>query len=152
MAFTEKITENLKSGRSVIIVGQTDEGKSWFVDHKLLPALRNLGWRVCYYPEGNIVPGISEECDIAIFDEVESFLDQEFLENLYPEERPYYPDYYIERVKGWFGKMKNYLCPCIYIVTRNGEDEIGYFAKNIQAIDFDDRPIEVLVFRRDVSG
>ena len=129
-----KIIERYKRGESIVLVGGNSAGKTWFVQNELMPALVVSGIVVQYFEDCDHTTDIYEETDMAIVDEVETFIDREYLEQKHPEDNPYYNDSYVEKVNGWFGKLKNIKVPVLYIMTRD-KDDIEYLQKNMKITD-----------------
>ncbi|MEI7792176.1 MAG: hypothetical protein WCI57_01660 [Candidatus Berkelbacteria bacterium] len=145
----EEIYNLLQNGTSVILVGETDSGKSWFVEKQLIPYLESKGQEVQYFSDCNEIPDSADDKKVGIFDEVETFLDREFLEKSHPEDFPYYTPEYEEAVKNWFLKLAKFTKPSVYIITRNSKADIKNFLNNITSVDWDERKIAVISFSKE---
>jgi len=145
----EKIYNLLQNDTSVILVGETDSGKSWFVEKQLIPYLESKGQEVQYSSDCNEIPDLVDNKKIGLFDEVETFLDRDFLEIAHPEESPYYTPEYEAIVKNWFVKLAKFTKPSVYIITRNSKADIQNFLNNIASVDWDNRKIAVISFGKE---
>ncbi len=143
---TKKIYNILEKSQSVILVAPTDAGKTWFVLNKLIPFLGQRGVSVKYFEDGDAISG--DNFEIAIVDEVEILADRKFLEEIYPEDRPFYTDSYLKKMQRWHSSMSKLKMPSVYIVTRNDKRAIGYLKKKVFSAEWDGRKIEVLEFKR----
>lgn len=144
-----EILKLLTNGSSLFLIGPADSGKSWFAKNNLLPFLIKQGLRGNYFTDcDEISSGKSEHYDFALIDEVESLQDFEYLENVYPDERPYYSNQYLQKVKTWFEKIALLECPSVYIITRNEPPDIDNFVRHVKKADWDGRKVEVLIFEK----
>ena len=141
----EKICSLLKAGMSVIIVGKSDTGKTWYAMNSLIPYLREQGLSTSYVDECSNISENITPVDVAIIDEVETFLDREYLEKKHPEEQPYYSKEYEQRVFDWFSKLEKIKSPAVYFISRD-EVYIENFIKNIHSVDWDDRQVTAIRF------
>jgi len=145
----EEIYNLLQNGTSVILVGETDAGKSWFVEKQLIPYLESKGQEVQHFSECDEIPDLVDNKKVGIFDEVETFLDRDFLEKTHPEDSPYYTPEYEAIVKNWFIKLAKFTKPSVFIITRNSETDIQNFLNNITSVDWDNRKIAVIPFSKE---
>jgi hypothetical protein len=134
---------------SIMLVGATDEGKTWFVINVLIPFLKQQGLRVKYFKDCNDI-NFQEKIveDIVIVDEVEVLSDKKYLEEQHPDENPYYTDKYLKEVELWHEKLKQINQPCLYIVTRNELQEQTYFMDHVKSAEWNSKPVKVLLFQR----
>ncbi|MDO8507217.1 MAG: hypothetical protein Q7S53_01465 [bacterium] len=139
------LIEQLKEDKSIVLVGPTDLGKTHFVASQLLPALGKAGIDARMVKDCDEDFNILEGVDIAIFDEVETFIDREFLEKRHPEEIPYYTSMYAKKVLGWFDKLGKVEIPAVYIITRNEKEEVEYLVENMRLTDWG-RKVKTLSF------
>jgi len=137
----------LKDGTSVLLVGATDEGKTWFMERELIPEMEKMGMKVGYLenPDSEMEAGN----DFYVIDEVEILSDREFLEELHPEEVPFYEDKYLKEVERWHGKIGEIKKPCVYVLTRNDEREIENLMKGELRAEWDGRELKVVRFERE---
>lgn len=142
---TEKIYKELLSRNSVLLVGHTNSGKTYYAVNELMPFLKNKKFNAVYLANCEIVPIISNDAVAMIIDEVETLADKDFLEQSHPEDKPYYSLAYLNKVKKWHEKLKNIQVPAVFILTRNEKEEIKYLVNNINTTDWGD-PVKVLVF------
>ena len=133
---TEKIYKELLSHNNVLIIGQTDSGKTHYVLNELIPFLRMKKLNIIYFSGCNDSLNIPNNTDVAIIDEVETLMDKDFLEQQYPDNKPYYSAEYLEKVKSWHNKLKNIKIPSVFILTRNGKKEIKYLVENVKIMDW----------------
>ena len=138
----QTILELLKKDISVLLIGKTDSGKTYFILNELIPYLKTTGLEVKYYKDCNQVNGLPKE-DVVIIDEVETLLDTEQLEAQHPEENPYFSEEYLDKIQQGHEKLKQIKQPCIYVITRNDSEDIDYFLKNIKTVDWDNRKVEI---------
>ncbi|MFC1700602.1 hypothetical protein ACFLZ0_00425 [Patescibacteria group bacterium] len=143
----QTILQNIKENISIFLIGQVDSGKTYFVLNELITFLKKEKINVKYFKDCNQIVDLLK-ADIVIIDEVETLLDKEYLESHHPEENPYYSKEYLNKVKQWHEKLKQIKQPCIYIITRNSSEDIDYFLKNINSVDWDDRKIVSILFER----
>jgi predicted AAA+ superfamily ATPase len=141
----KQIITEIKEGKSVMIVGPTESGKTWFIENLLSGSLKNAGLDFVYL-NGHNNPIKADECDVVIVDEFETFLDREFLERLHPEDRPYYTDDYVARILEWQNKLKSIDVPMIFIITRNQKEEITNLVLNIHNTDWG-LPVKVFEYQ-----
>src|SRR3989344_7163315 len=139
----EKVIDSLLRNKSVVLVGSTNSGKSYWVEHYLIPVL-GKSKKIAYFKEAEDIQKI--EADIFIFDEAETFFDKEFLRKRYPEKNPYYAPSYVKRVKNWHELYKKLNKPSLYIITRNSDEEVDYLVQNFNHTDWDNREILTLKF------
>ena len=147
MPLCESIHKDILSGTNIVLIGGTDEGKTWFVHNELIPCLEEKGLRVKYFKDCNAEFDLSDNPELVIIDEVETLTDREFLEKRHPEEKTYYKKKYLQEVKGWHEKLKNINLPAIYIVTRSEKEEIDFLSKNLRVTDWG-KPVKCIVFKR----
>lgn len=145
---SERISQLMASGRSVVMIGRTESGKSWFVTHTLLPYLQEKGHSVAYFAEPNDYDE-NVSADLVIADEVEILADRDYLQKQYPNEKPYYTPDYLIRVRDWFHKLAEIHQPTLYIVTRNTDEDIDNIVQNMKCAEWDDRPVEIVKFYKD---
>ena len=144
MSILQKLTKGLLRGENLALIGTSDSGKTHFVKEELIPELEKNGKKVAYFKDGSNIT--DQEADIYIFDEVESFCDREYLEEKYPEEKPYYTDEYERKVKGWFWNYKKHDKSCLYIITRKNKEDVNYLENHLRWADWDDRKLEAFAF------
>lgn len=133
---TEKIYKELLLCNSVLLIGLADRGKTYYALNELLPFLNKKGLDAAYFQNCNDFSKVPENTDVVIVDEVETFLDKDFLEQQYPDEKPYYSAEYLEKVKIWHNRLKIIKIPSVFILTRNKEEEIKYLVNNIKTTDW----------------
>ncbi len=144
----EIILQKILNGRNILIVGKTNSGKSYFVKNKIIPLLGINSLRISYFEEcANLE--INNQSDVYIVDEVEILFDKLFLENLHPEEKPYYTKIYLDKVKIWQNKLSKIVKPVICIVTRNDKKELEYIFENYKKLEWNNLPVEIIKFERD---
>ena len=144
----ERILGSLKEGRSLFLVGFGDSGKTWFAINELVPFLQKKGLDVTYFSDCDHLLGSATVGNAVVVDEVEVLQDRAYLESTHPDERPYYSDDYVVKVKSWFDKLRNVQQPCVYIVTRNSTEDVKNFMEMIKKTDWDSRTIETVEFHR----
>lgn len=117
----DEILNLLINKHSVLLVGEGRSGKTYFVEHELIPALESGGVKALFLNDlESDVP--SEDFDVLIADEFETFIDKDYLEKNHPDENPYYSDKYIEQVKGWHLRIKEVKKPILFLLTRDARD------------------------------
>lgn len=142
---SKQITDLLSQNKSIVLVGPTNSGKSYWVEHTLIPELEK-GKKIAYFKETTDIK--ETDADIYIFDEAETLFDKEFLEERHPEENPYYTPAYLEKVKSWHEMYKKFGKPSLYIITRNSEEELDHLVQNFTHTDWDNRGILTIRFER----
>lgn len=138
--------QKILKGKNVILIGPTNSGKSYFIQNKLIPLLKQNNIKASYFEECSDLQ-LNNRCDIYIVDEVEILFDKTFLENKYPKVQPYYSENYLEKVKKWHKKLAQITKPIICVVTRNGEEEIDYLLKNYKKLEWNNLPVDVVKFK-----
>lgn len=133
---TEKIYKEILSRKSVLMIGRTNSGKTHYALNELIPFLKMKKLNTLYFSNCNDLLNIPNNADVAIIDEAETLVDKDFLEQQYPNNRPYYSVEYLEKVKSWHSKLKTIKVPSVFILTRNGKDEIEYLIENIKTMDW----------------
>lgn len=144
MNLLNKIAIGLIRRENMVLIGTSDSGKTKFVKEELIPELEKKGKKVAYFKDGANIK--EQEADVYIFDEVETFSDREYLEEKYPEEKPYYTDEYEKKVKDWFWEYKKYDAACLYVITRKTKEDVEYLSDHFKWADWDDRRLETFIF------
>ena len=116
-SLTKKIYKELSARNSVALIGATDSGKTWYVKNELVPFLESSESKVKYFKDCKQKLEIKKDDDIIIVDEVETFVDREYLEKRHPEEGPYYSKKYLNQVNGWHKKLKDIQKPAIFLIN-----------------------------------
>ncbi len=145
----EIIYKNTREGMSMFLIGQTNSGKTWFIEHILIPYLDKMGVSVQYFKNAEEIAGVKSKTDLIIIDELETFQDARHLEQNHPNEKSYYQTSYIKRVENWFSVLKNIKNICLYVISRNNKEDINFLANSCQFADWDNRKIVTLVFSKD---
>jgi hypothetical protein len=143
----QEILQRVLDGRNIIIIGETNSGKSYFVKNEIIPLLEKNNFKVSYSEDCESLK-INSRCDVFIVDEVEILFDKEFLENMYPEKMPYYTDNYLKKVKSWLNKLSKITKPIICTITRNGKTEIDYVYENYKSLEWNNLPVDVVKFEK----
>lgn len=128
--------------RSIILVGPTDSGKTYWVQNTLIPFLESSGQKVEYLKDGD--QSLAGTPDVVVCDEVETLFDEEYLQGETPE--PYYTNEYLTKVRRWFANYSLLPQKTIFIVTRNESDQIKNLVDNMHQADWDNRDVTVLKF------
>lgn len=139
----EKIRSELRF-RSVILVGPTDSGKTYWIQNTLIPYLESQGKKVEYLRDGD--EGAASTSDIVICDEVEVLFDEKYLQGGSSE--PYYSDNYLNKVHRWFSNYSLLPRQTVFVVTRNKPDQIKNLIDNMRQADWDNRDVLVLEFKK----
>ena len=142
---TEKIYKELLLRNSVLLMGRADSGKTCYALNELVPFLNNKKLNTVYFNNCDDLLMVPDNTDIVIVDEVETFIDKDFLEYQHPEDKPYYSAEYLEKVKSWHNKLKIIQKPTVFILTRSGKEEIEYLVDNVKTTDWG-TPVKCLVF------
>ncbi|MCX6713407.1 MAG: hypothetical protein NTY66_04350 [Candidatus Vogelbacteria bacterium] len=143
------ILANIQNGSDTYLVGPTDSGKTWFVEHELIPFLQNEGLAVRYFENANkITPDIKFSEDVVIMDETEILVDKSFREGLHPAERPFYSPDYLDKVATWHKVFKNISQPAVFIITRNKPEEIDHLIQTIRQNEWNGKPARAIEFVR----
>ncbi len=140
-----KISGLLSKGGCVVLVGLSNSGKTYWVEHKLVPYLEQNN-KVVLFKDGNAVQ--SAQGDIFIFDEAETLFDKSFLEDRHLDERPYYSPKYLEQVRAWHKLYTQFIGATLFIISRNTNEEIDYLVRNFKRTDWDNRDIIILEFKK----
>ena len=143
MNMLEKISSELRF-RSVVLVGPTDSGKTYWVRNTLIPYLESSGQKVEYLKDGD--QPLSGTPNVVVCDEVEVLFDEKYLQGNNPE--PYYTDEYLTKVHHWFANYSLLPQKTIFIVTRNQPDQIQNLVDNMRQADWDNRDVTVLKFEK----
>ena len=148
MELKEKIFNLLSNKKSLFLIGPTDSGKSYFIKNELLPFLQSKNFAVCYFSNCEQIPDSKIIGDGVIIDEMETFQDKDFLETIHINEKPYYTDQYLAKVKSWFDKLQNVQLPAVYVITRNSPVEIQNFIKTVKKTEWNNKDVECVEFYR----
>ena len=133
---TEKIYKELLLCNNVLLIGLADSGKTYYALNELIPFLNNKKLNTAYFPDCDGLLSVPDNTDVVIVDEVETLIDKDFLERQHPKDEPYYSSKYLEKVKSWHKKLKPIKAPSVFILTRNGKEEIKYLIKNTKIMDW----------------
>lgn len=139
------ILQNILERKNILLVGETNSGKSYFIIHQIIPLLEKNNLKVAYFPECADLE-VDNQCDVYIVDEVELLFDKQFLEELYPEERPYYTETYLQKVRVRHEKLSQIKKPVICVVTRNTKQEIDYLLENCKTLEWNNLSVEIIEF------
>jgi len=123
-----KIIKILKQDKSVVLIGPSDSGKTFFVKNKLIPKLEMEGYRVVYFEDGNCIE--EKDCDFVFFDEAETLIDQKIIEN---KESQLYSEKYLQKVQNWTNKYSVFTQPAVFIISRDKED-IEFLLDNLKEV------------------
>lgn len=139
----QKILEELRF-KSVVLVGPTDSGKTYWVQNTLIPYLESQGQKVEYLKDGD--QSVAGSPDVVICDEVEVLFDEKYLQGNNLE--PYYTDEYLTKVHRWFANYSLLSQKTIFIVTRNQPDQVKNLVDHMHQTDWDNRDLSVLEFKK----
>lgn len=148
LKLNEKILSILRSNRSVLLVGQTNSGKTWFIKKEFMPFLKKQNIKTVYFANpGKLFATKVKDADFIIVDEVEIMQDKDFLQNIHFKENPYYSPKYLNKVKKWFNNLKYVGQPSIFIVTREKE-AIKNLIKTVKILEWNNQKVRVVEFKR----
>ncbi|OGN31834.1 MAG: hypothetical protein A3J01_00750 [Candidatus Yanofskybacteria bacterium RIFCSPLOWO2_02_FULL_45_18] len=139
-----KITENLLRQKSVVLVGSTDSGKTYWIQNTLIPHLESLNNKVEYLKDGSELSKGSP--GVVICDEVETLFDKDYLQGSSPED--YYTPEYLEKVRQWHENYARLPKSTLFVITRNKPDQIKNLLENFRKSDWDDREVVVFKFEK----
>lgn len=143
----EDISSLLQQNKNVLLVGPSDSGKTWFVEHTLMPLFKKQGKVVLFYRNCDVLEK-DITADFVIVDEVELLQDHDFLQKLHPEDTPYYTSEYLAKVKKWQEKLNTLTVPGLFIVSRE-KGVIPYVLDNAHTLEWNNYPCEVIEFTRE---
>ena len=143
-----KILHFLEKGNSIVIVGPTNSGKTWYIKNELMPFLKSKKLQSFYIKDSLHDFKLSQNVDIIIADEFETLTDEDFLTSLHPDEQPYYKEGYLNIVGNSHARFKKITPPIIFVITRNKKEEIGNLLDNLKIID-SGQPVETFKFDKD---
>jgi hypothetical protein len=134
---TKEIYTKITNNGNALIAGKTDSGKTYFVEHELIPFLNKAGLSVCYFKNTDefISTYKDDHFDVFIFDEFETFFDRDFLIKKHNDPE-YYSEKYLQSVTNWHKALSAVNKPSIFILTRNEEDEISNIVASMKQTDF----------------
>jgi len=138
----DAIIDDIQNNISVVIVGPSNSGKTYWVQNILIPKLKKLGKSVQYSKDGF---SKTNSADIAIFDEAETLSDLTQLQRNHPEERPYYSEKYLKDVADWYNEYSNHVEPSVYVISRK-EKDMQFLLDNFNKSDWDNRDLKVYRF------
>jgi len=141
----DAIISHLLRGKSVVVVGPSNAGKTHWIHTALIPRLKGVGRSVAYNVNGS---GIDNAADITVFDEAETLFDADHLQEKSHAKPPYYSEEYLARVKEWREVYVQHPEPSAYIISRN-EGDVQYLVDNFKLSDWDGRDIKVFRFPLD---
>ncbi|MFH1173491.1 MAG: hypothetical protein V1692_03090 [bacterium] len=143
----KKILSILCSGRSMVLLGPSNSGKTWFIKKELMPFLKKQKIKIAYFDNPSHLSLIKiKNADFIVVDEVETMRDRTFLQKAYPDEKPYYSHEYIIRVKKWFKNLERIKKPSIFIITREKKD-INNFKKKIKTLEWGIKNFALIEFK-----
>ena len=128
------ILQKILADKNVLIVGKTDSGKTYFIKNELIPFLVKNKLNVYYFENCDKLE-LNNSADIFIIDEVEIAADKLLLEKLHPEEKPYYTEEYLEKIRSWHNKLSKIVKSVICIVTRNDQMAIDNLVENYKSLE-----------------
>jgi len=144
---TDDIYRAISGGSNVLLVGPTDSGKTTYVKNDLIPFLQKNHFNPAYFANIDDFNESKNTADIFIIDEIETLIDQDYLENHSNSPKPYYSEKYLEKVKNWHDKLKKITVPSIFILTRNSEDQIENIINNLRVTDWGAK-VECFAFKK----
>lgn len=133
---TTNIYQEISAGKNILLVGPTDSGKTWYVKNILIPFFHNKKIRVIYFSDSNFLQESNNSADVFIVDEVETLIDQSFLETHSNNLEPYYSEKYLVKVKAWHDKLRKLTVPGVFILTRNSQEEIDNIVDKLKVTDW----------------
>lgn len=136
------ILQKIKNKENVAIVGETDSGKTWFINNELMPFLEKQGIKAAYFEDCDKIDN-SSQADCFIVDEVETLFDKKRLEEKYGQD--YYNNDYLVKVADWHKKLSIITKPAIFIVTRNAAD-VEYLVENYKKLEWNQFPVRTIEF------
>ncbi len=145
---SNEIYDILLEGKSVVIVGCQNSGKTRYVKGALAPFLISKGFLVKYFENCDSVKEI-EDGIIAIVDEVETLIDKDYLENKYKNE-DYYSLEYLKQVKIWHEKLKKLTQPAVFVVTRSNNEDSECLVNTLSKTEWGS-PTSALYFSENVA-
>jgi hypothetical protein len=140
-----KIAELLLQNKSTVLIGSSDSGKTYWVEHELIPFLRQ-NKKVIFFKNGEAIQ--NTQGDIFIFDEAETLFDEHFLANRHSDEHPYYDLKYLEKVRGWHKRYAQFPEASLFIISRDTKEEVDYLVENFKKADWDNRGIIAFKFEK----
>lgn len=148
----KKLAENisllLQQNKNVVLVGPSDSGKTWFVQHTLIPYLKKQGSNIIYYKNCDVLVDNNKTADFVIVDEVELLQDYDFLQKLHPKDTPYYASEYLVKVNKWQEKLTTLTIPGLFIVSRE-RGVIPYVLEHVHTLEWNNSPCKVIEFTRE---
>lgn len=138
------IVKKLLNNKNIILVWETNKWKSYFIENKVLPILKEKNINFSYFEDCERL--VNNSSNIYLIDEVEVLFDKDFLEKNHPEENPYYTNKYIKKVRNWHTKLAQINSTMICIVTRNKQNERTYLVNNYKFLEWNKEPVEVIEF------
>lgn len=139
-----KITDVLSQHKSAVLVGATDSGKTYWIQHTLIPYLEFSGKKVEYLKHGSELPKGSP--DIVICDEVETLSDKDYLQGENTED--YYTEEYLNKVRGWYKNYSQMPASTLFVITRNKPHQVENLIQNFKKSDWDNREVVVIKFEK----
>lgn len=133
---TTNIYREISARKNVLLVGPTDSGKTWYIKNILVPFLHEKKIKVIYFPNLDFFQGPADSTDVFIVDEVETLIDQDFLETHSNNPEQYYPKNYLAKVKVWHDRLRKLTAPSIFILTRNNQGEIDNIVNKLMVTDW----------------
>ena len=140
---TIKIKNLLARNKSVVLVGPSDSGKTYWLKNVFIPQIKSVGMRAKYL-ENSGAP-YKKSSGIVICDEVETLFDERYLQR--GHKKPYYEAKYLEKVGKWFKRYSTLPPSTLFVITRNTKDQVKNLMSNFHRADWDNRQITILEFK-----
>lgn len=139
-----KVSDILIQSKSVVLVGPTNSGKTYWIKNILIPYLESVGQIVEYLKDGHEI--LKSSPNIAVCDEVETLFDQEYLQN---GNENYHTKEYLNTVRNkWYKNYSKLPASTLFVITRNEPDQINNLLQNFKNADWDNREIQILKFEK----
>ncbi len=133
---TNNIYHEISAGRSVLLVGPTNSGKTWYIKNTLIPFFNEKKIKINYFENLDVFQKPNNNSGIFIIDEIETLIDRDFLETHSTKPKSYYSKEYLKKVKEWHNKLKDLNTPSIFILTRNNQEKIDNVIDNLKVTDW----------------
>lgn len=146
MILEDLIIKKLLEKKNIILIGESDIWKTYFIENKIIPILKDRRVVFSYFQDCDKLK--NTKSSLYIIDEVELLFDRKLLEDIYPEERPYYNDTYLKKVYNWHKNLASIDGVFLCIVTRNSILARKNILDKYKYCEWNNSQVEILEYKK----